>query len=133
MYRLIYRCYRLWSGARYRLGRRFTTAGLLIFWGAIAAGIMGLDTENTVAYQAFSVLAFLVLFAFFSSWIFKIKFSAHRNLPRFGTVGLPMRYSVTVKNLSSRPQAGLTLLEELSDPRPGYPEWRRAHRAADKR
>src|SRR2546421_136082 len=54
-------------------------------------------------------------------------------VPRFGTVGLPMRYSVTVKNLSSRPQAGLTLLEELSDPRPGYPEWRRAHRAADKR
>src|SRR5207248_1571728 len=36
-------------------------------------------------------------------------------------------------NLSSRPQAGLTLLEELSDPRPGYPEWRRAHRAAEKR
>jgi uncharacterized protein (DUF58 family) len=54
---------------------------------------------------------------------FRGKFSAVRSLPRFGTAGQPFYYQVEVKNLTGRPQVGLTLLDNLADPRPGFDEW----------
>ena len=44
-------------------------------------------------------------------------------MPRFGTAGQPLHYQVQVKNLTAKPQAGLTLLEDLADPRPPFEEW----------
>jgi uncharacterized protein (DUF58 family) len=47
-------------------------------------------------------------------------------LPRFGTVGQPFYYRVMVKNLTAKTQSDLTFLENLSDPRPSYSEWKAA-------
>ena len=44
-------------------------------------------------------------------------------MPRFGTAGCPLHYRVVVRNLSARIQNGLTLLENLADPRPSFEEW----------
>jgi uncharacterized protein (DUF58 family) len=68
------------------------------------------------------MLVLLLLAACFS-WFFRVRFSAERILPRFGTVGAPLRYGIRLKNLSSRTQSGLALLEEISDPRPTFAEW----------
>jgi uncharacterized protein (DUF58 family) len=128
---LIYRLYCAISSVRY-WGRRFTPAGYGILSAALVAALLGPDTENNVAYQAFTLLAGLLLVAFVVSWFFRARFSATRLLPRFGTVGAPLHYSVKLRNLSGKTQKGLALLESLADPRPAFAEWLAGTLAEDK-
>jgi len=123
IYKFIYRLYRVNSSLWYRARRRFTRSGLCAAGGFFAAGATGLDIQNTVTYQLFVLLLAMLLFAFMTSRFFRGKFSAARFLPRFGTAGQPLHYRVQVKNLTSRIQPALTLLENLEDPRPPFQEW----------
>jgi uncharacterized protein (DUF58 family) len=123
IYKPIYWSYRLASGSWYWLRRRFTLAGLCVVGSFIVAGAMGTDIENTVLYQSFSLLLALLLLALVNSFFFRANFSATRSLPRLGTAGQPLRYRVQIKNLTAKAQAGLTLMEELTDPRPTFQEW----------
>ena len=95
----------------------------------VVAAVLGQDTENTVAYQAFMLLAALLVVAVPFSWFFRARFSATRLLPRFGTLGCPLNYRIIVRNLTAHSQSGLTLLEELANPRPPFREWRAVQRA----
>jgi uncharacterized protein (DUF58 family) len=94
---------------------------------------MGIDTENTVAYQAFTPLLFLLVFAMVFSWHFRARFSIRRFLPRFGTAGRPLTYTVLLKNTSSRTQSDLVLFDDLTDPRPRFNEWKAVQLADEKR
>ena len=123
IYQLIYWSYRTATGVWYWASRRFTLAGLCVLGGFMVAGAVGSDIENTVIYQSFALLLALLLQALAWTFFFRAKFSATRSLPRFGTAGQPLHYSVRVKNLSAKTQAGLTLLEGLADPRPAFREW----------
>ncbi|HWD94693.1 MAG TPA: DUF58 domain-containing protein [Verrucomicrobiae bacterium] len=129
----LYWLYRFASGTRYRASRRLTRAGWMVFIGLIATTMMGSDTENTVVYQALPILLFLLLSAAAFSIFFRARFSANRLLPRFGSVGRPLYYRVMVKNLTSKTQSDLVLLENLSDPRPTYREWRDSFRADNRK
>jgi len=123
IFKLFYRIYRPASSLWYWARRRFTLPGLCVAGGVVVAGGVGTDIENTVTYQIFALLlAFLVL-SFACSRFFSAKFSATRSLPRFGTAGQPLHYRVLVKNLTAQNQKGLTLLEDLDDPRPPFEEW----------
>ena len=130
--RPLYRVYRLVSGARHWCQLHFTPAGLTILCALVAASILGPDTENNAAYQAFALLLCLLVVAAAFNWTFRASFSALRLLPRFGTAGCPLAYTVVVKNLTAKNQAGLTLMEELADPRPSFREWR-AVQAAERK
>jgi uncharacterized protein (DUF58 family) len=123
IFRLFYRIYRLYSGSRHRLVRRVTKAGLLVSGAAIVTALIGPDTDNNVAYQGFALLFSLLVVAFALNWPFRARFSLTRLAPSLGTVGCPVAYSLRVRNLTAKPQAGLTLLEELADPRPAFPDW----------
>jgi uncharacterized protein (DUF58 family) len=129
---LLYRLYCATSSIRYWGGRRFTAAGFGILSAAVVAALLGPDTENNVAYQAFTLLVCLLIVALVCSWFFRARFSAIRLLPRFGTVGAPLNYSVKLRNLSSKTQKGLALLENLADPRPAFHEWLAGTLAEDK-
>jgi uncharacterized protein (DUF58 family) len=131
-FRILYVLYRTFSWMRYRATRRFTPAGVLILIGLIAATMMGVDTETTVAYQAFAPLLCLMAMAIAFSFFFRARFSAARRLPRFGTVGQPFRYAVELKNLSNKVQRDLELVENLADPRPGFTEWQAVQWAREK-
>ena len=120
----LYVIYRSYSGARHWVRRRFTKAGLVILLSWIVTGMMGFDTDNSVAYQGFTVLASLLLVGLIFMPLFRGRFSVSRDLPRFGTVGQPFTYQVTVTNLTAKPQAGLTLLENLTDTRPHFADWK---------
>jgi len=122
-YKLLYRLYRLFSGTRHWAERRFTRAGLIMLGAVCVAAVLGLDPENSVGYQGFTLLLGLVLVAVLGGFRFKAAFAAERLLPRFGTAGQPFRYRVVVRNLTRKHQAGLMLLENLADPRPSFPEW----------
>jgi uncharacterized protein (DUF58 family) len=128
----LYRSYRIFSGLRYWVLRRFTRPGLVMLGAMFATAMMGPDTDNNVAYQAFTLLFFLLAIAFVFSWFFRVRFSATRLLPRFGTVGQPFRYAILVKNLTAKTQRGLTLLDDLADPRLSFKEWYAARCADEK-
>jgi uncharacterized protein (DUF58 family) len=123
LFKILYLFYRFTSGLRHWVSRRFTPSGLAVLSALIIAGIMGPDTENNVTYQGFTILFFLLALAVLFSWSFRARFSANRLLPQFGTVGCSLHYTTRVRNLSSRSQQGLQVLENLADPRPSFSEW----------
>jgi uncharacterized protein (DUF58 family) len=133
LWRIWYRFYRIGSGLRYWVSRRFTGAGLTVLTGFLVAGLMGPDTENNVSYQAFTFLLCLLFAAMCLSVFYRGRFAVRRLAPRFGTMGSPLHYRVMVKNLSTRMESGITLLEDLEDPRPSFAEWHAAKIAEDRR
>src|SRR5712671_2993612 len=131
-WRVFYRVYRIFSSIRYWAQRRFTRPGLAVAAALIIAGMMGPDTENTAAYQGLMLLLAMLLVAMVFAGSFRARFSAVRQLPRFGTVGAALGYTIRVRNLSARAQTGLTLIEGLADTRPSFEDWL-AVRLADDR
>lgn len=123
MRRFFYYSFRFVSSLRYRLLRRFTPAGLLVLGALIASAGMGLDTNQTLAYQAFTLFLALVALSLGSSLFFRSDLKARRKLPRFGTVGESLTYRVIVENHTPKEQKGLVLMEDLQDPRPGLQEY----------
>jgi uncharacterized protein (DUF58 family) len=123
VWRLLYRLYRIGSAFRYRAGRRFTRAGLVVLVSLLITALMGVDMESTVAYQAFSLLLFLTMVSICFGWLFRARFSARRHLPRFATAGQPFNYVVTVANRTRQVQSDLVMIEDMADPRPNFTEW----------
>ena len=123
IFKLLYRLYRGGSSLWHWSQRRFTLAGLCAAGALVVTGAVGLDIENTVTYQAFSLLLMILGLAVAGSWFFRAQFSVARLLPRLATAGQPFRYRVALSNLTAHPQGGLTLLEDLADPRPSFSEW----------
>jgi len=113
--------------------RRFTLSGRLALVALGVAAVVGVDTNRTVAYQAFTFLAALLLVAMASSVLFRGRFTIRRDLPRFGTAGEPLVYRVTVENRTARYQGGLLLQERLTDPRPTLDEFMRGREPGEER
>ncbi len=88
------------------------------------AAVVGLDADNSVGYQGFALLFCLLAVAVAWSWFFRLKFSARRVLPRFGTVGEKLNYRVVLGNPTPKTQGGLEVLDNLADARPTLAEWR---------
>lgn len=109
---------RLLGAVQHRLQRRFTPAGRVVLAGTFAAALFGVDTRQTLAFQAFSLGAALVLVAWLASLRPPGPCRAERRIPRHATVGEACRYPVRVENLGPRGLAGLSLVEDLPNPRP---------------
>jgi uncharacterized protein (DUF58 family) len=118
MTRLRYRLYHLAAGLRYRVPRRFTSAGLLALAAAMVSGAIGIDMDQTVAFQAFAFAVCLLAVAMAAASFFRDRFSVRRVLPRFGSVGQPFRYPIRVRKISGRARRDLEWLDDLADPRP---------------
>ena len=96
--RFFYLSFRIFHAAKRWVRRRFTKAGLLVLVGLIASAVVGLDTHQTLAYQAFTFLFALILASIACSVFFRARLTAHRKLPKFGTVEEPLRYRVVIEN-----------------------------------
>ena len=110
--------YRASSAFTWWWRRRFTKGGWLVFFSIIATGMMGVDTNLSLAYQAFVFLSFLFIAALAGTQFSRTRVAAERVLPRFGSVGQPVSYRVTLTNQTAKPQRGLSVTEDLADPRP---------------
>jgi uncharacterized protein (DUF58 family) len=123
MNRLVFRIYRSLSSLMYSARRRLTPAGWIVVVGLILTGGMATDTQQSLGYQAFALLFCLTLASLLVAPFFRVKFTAERLLPKFGTAGQPIRYAMSVRNMSNRTQTGLQLLDGLLDPRPTFAEF----------
>lgn len=117
----------------YWVRRKFTVPGLAMLGAMMLAGLMGIDTENTVAYQAFTLLFFLLASALVFSGMFRARFTASRRLPRFGTAGEKFEYRIVVRNLGRANQGGLTVMENLVNPVPSFQDWQSMQMAEERR
>ncbi len=104
--------------------RRLTRAGMLVGSVMIGTAALGADTNLTVAYRIFSFAAALLLVGWIASLLQRGRYRVERHLPRVVTAGEPFTYRVTVNNLANAPRDGLTLIDDLADPRPPLAEFR---------
>lgn len=110
--------YRRSSGLKYALARRFTKAGLLVVVVTLGLVGLGVDSNLAMAYQVATLLGCGLIVSLFWRMARRPVFTAERFLPRFGTAGAVVRYRVRIKNTSTKTQAGLSVMEDLGDPRP---------------
>ncbi|MEY2411386.1 MAG: hypothetical protein QOF48_4056 [Verrucomicrobiota bacterium] len=130
MNRLRYKLYRQFSGLRHAIPRRFTPAGLLALVTLCATGAIGIDMDQTVGFQGFALVACLLMMAIMLAPFFRGRFTIERVLPRYGSVGEPFTYHVTVRNLGTRTWRDLELIEDVEDPRPSFADYAVARREA---
>jgi uncharacterized protein (DUF58 family) len=121
--RAAYRTFRSAAALQHVLARRLTPAGRLVLAGLAAAAIIGPNTRLTVAYQAFTFLISLLAIATALSVRVPPRFGVRRRLPRYGTAGEPLAYTVLLRNPTERVQSGLVLMEDLADPRPSFEDF----------
>jgi uncharacterized protein (DUF58 family) len=124
MDRLRYVQMRTYSAIRYGLRRRLTPAGRLALGALAAAAIFGLDTTQSMAFQAFTFLAALFAISELTNLRFRARFEVRRDLPRLATAGERLPYSIFIRNLDGAARRGLTLNEEAEDPRPTWEQYR---------
>src|SRR6188472_829377 len=121
--RWLYKNYRFSSGLKYWFRKRFTPAGMLVLAAGFLAGGIGIDTNQAMASQVFTLLGALLFVSLVWSFFPPPSFEAMRILPRVGTAGSPLTYRVAVTNPARKRQAGLSIHEDLGDPRPTYEEF----------
>ena len=132
MNKLAYRLYRRVSALNHWAQRRLTAGGWMVLTGLLLTGGMATDTEQSLGYQAFAFLFFLSAAAVAVAPFFRAKFSAERAVPRFGSVGRVLPFTITIHNRSQRALAGLQVLDNLADPRPSFAEFVAAFRGSTK-
>jgi branched-subunit amino acid transport protein len=121
--RLLYHQFRLLYSLTQRMRRRLTPAGFFVLAGILASGILGVDTNQTMAYQIFTLLASLLVISIASGLFYRTRLIAHRVLPRYGTVGEPLGYRLVLENHTQKKHIGLYLQDQLTDPHPTLEEF----------
>lgn len=124
MWRFSHFVFRAVSGLQYWIERRLTRAGMLIAGVLVAGAALGVDTNQTVAYKVFALAGALLGVAVVGAMLLRERFAVQRFLPRVVTGGEPFSYRVAVTNLGNATRDGLSLVEDLADPRPGFTVFR---------
>ena len=119
------------AGLRHLLRQRCTAAGQLALLALVASAVLGVDIRRNLAAWIFTLLLALLLVAC-TGLRFRPRVRVRRDLPRFGTVGEPLRYRLDVGNEADVALVGIELAECLADPRPAAAEYRAARRQGEK-
>ena len=113
----------------YRLSRwfrsRFTPTGQLLLLAIVVSGVIGIDTTRNLSYQIFCLLVTTVVLAMVLSAFNRNRFECRRRLPLTATVGEPVRYYLSITNLSSNTATELFVSDQLQDQCPGEKDLRR--------
>ena len=133
MQQLFYRMLRVVNRVERLTRERLTPAGWVVLATAGGAAIAGVDTNQTMTFQAFTLLAALLALAFVASLSFRARARIVRSLPQYATAGEPVSYRVAVTNLGTRPLVGARLAEDFGDLRPGYAEFAAAREPGEER
>lgn len=116
--RRLHRIYSRGAAFHYFLSRRIRPAGVALGTVFVLATCLGIGHERTSIYQLFSLA--VAMFAIGLPWAFlrRARLEAEREVPRYATAGVPVRYVVRVRNAGNRRIARAWLAETPPDPRP---------------
>lgn len=95
--------------------RHFTPSGHLFIILAAAAAVFGVNTQLSNTYQLFVLLAALLGLSWLNSRFNRPQIIYKRQLPRYAMVGEPLRYQITLSNLSGKTYHKLALAEQLQE------------------
>ena len=119
--RFLYKSYGLFYTFGLWRKRHFTPAGMMMVAAIVLSGILGFNILKTNLYQvlsfSFSALAVSMMLSLLP---FKFKVMVNRILPEYITMGDKVVYEIEITNLSTKTQKGLTLYEDIHDPRPSF-------------
>ena len=121
--RYVYRNFHTFASITHRFHRRITMTGWMVLAGTVAAAAVGADTNASLCYQTFALLAAVVVVSAACTPFGRPRVSLERVLPKFGAVGERLRYRIHIYNESTRAENSLQLIEELPDPRPTFQEF----------
>ena len=84
----------------------------------VATAVMGTDVARSSLHQFFTLLLGVFSVALLWAWARRARFSAHRTLPQYATVGEECTYTVAVKNEGRTAVSSWRLWDRVPDPRP---------------
>lgn len=125
MNRIIHQLLWLNHALQHWLKKQLTPSGLGLLGGLFVFGLIGLDIKRSISYQIFVFLLVILLVSFALSRWGRYHFSVVRKLPRFGTVGSPLKYRIVINNKNRRVQHGLNLIESFADTFPNFRTFKR--------
>jgi len=128
MLRPSYRLFHFVTGVGYAANRRLTAAGTLLLSLAVLTGAIGVDTTLSVAYQAFGLLAAMMGVSALCIPFLRTRVAVERELPRVATAGASFAYRLRISNAGAATLDGLSVYEDIADPRPGYDVYKAAIR-----
>jgi len=120
---LLYHLFRFTYAFKRWRAKRFTPMGQALLIGLVVSAIIGIDTKQTMAYQAFTLVLAVFLIEMAGSLFFRCRLSIRRIMPRFGTAGEPLEYRFEIHNQTGKVQSGLVLFEDLDFTWPSYQEY----------
>lgn len=120
---LLHRNYWISSGFKQKVRRKLTPAGTVIGLSAGLSAAIGIDTNQSMAYQSFVLLAGVFVVGFAWSLWRAPRFTATRILPRVGTAGEPLRYRIQIANPNRASYRAVSVSEDFGDPRPTFREF----------
>jgi uncharacterized protein (DUF58 family) len=117
---------RVYAASRW-LRRRFTPAGRAVLAVCVAAAVLGVDTERSMAFQVFALSAALLLIAALAARAMPgASVVVQRELPPYATVGERFSYRMRVRNGGRGPLQSAFVRDELAEPFPSGERLRRA-------
>ena len=116
--RRIHRLYWRGEGLRHFLSRRVRPAGFGVALAMLCLAVLMAAYARGPIYQSFSICFAFFLIGVIWTFFRRARLSARRELPRHATVGVPMEYSVRVRNGGRFRIRRAWLIETPPDPRP---------------
>lgn len=130
--RFFYKAYKSAYPSALHRKNKSSKAAMVATGGLISSAIFGLNTQEGIVYQLFTLLSLFYLTALFSSLCFKGRFTAQRQLPDIATAGEKFTYTVTVTNPSNRVQKNLIIQEAPKIKFPSLSEFSHARAPVEK-
>lgn len=122
MRRATYRALRRLYDWQTLLADRLTPLGRFVAASALAAAVFGIDTRANLIHQVFALTTSLLLIALLAALIgerrLRRELSAERALPRYASVGTPVRYVARLRVARRTSASGCAIAEQLPDPCP---------------
>jgi len=122
--RLLYRSYHISAGLNFFIVRRLRPAGITILIVLILSSVLGIGHHRRdPVFQVLSLCIGMALIALPWAFLRRASLEAVREIPRHGTAGEPLRYTLRLRNRGSRRVRGISVTETPPDPRPSLAEF----------
>ena len=119
----LHRIYHRGAGMHHFLARRCRPASIALGLVLILAACLSMAHESTSVLQLFSLSLGMVVIGLPWAMIRRASVEAKRELPRFGTAGEPLRYTVRVWHHGKRRLNRAWLKDSPPDPRPSLADF----------